>query len=170
MFHPETRACGMLLAVTAGAALGAEPLASVQAIPHLNWQPPEALRPVRVIGAEASSAFGPDYRPELAADGNPSSKWVAPEQPSPERPQWLVLRLAGPHDIDGLALFGEAPDNDGFIAGAVQVLLPGGTFATVLDIAEAPGRAWLARFPAVRTTAVRLLITRSGGPTTHTDI
>jgi hypothetical protein len=170
MARAPSAASSLLVALTAGAALAAEPQSTVTAIAQ-DWTRPETMRPLRVLGAEASSVLSNDYRPELAIDGNPGTKWVAAEEASPQRPQWLTLRLAGPHDVSGLALFGEALGNDGLDAGAIQVAQPGGReFTTVCEIAAAPGRAWLATFPTARTTAVRLLITRSEGPSTHTDI
>jgi hypothetical protein len=166
-----TTSCTLLAALTAASALAAPAEVQPIAADWGAWQRPAGLRDLRVVAATASSSFGDGYRPELAVDGNPSSKWVAADEPSPAAPQWLTLRLAGPQQVCAVALFGEAIGNDGFRSGAIQVAQAGGdTFATVLDLPAAPGRSWLATFPPVQTTALRLLITGSGGPSTHTDI
>jgi alpha-galactosidase len=129
------------------------------------------LVPLRVAASEASSALAGDYQPQRAHDGSLQSKWVAAVESTPQSPQWITLRLAAARDVSAVAVYGEALDNDGLVAGAIQVLAPDGTdYQTVLDVPAAPARAWLATFPPVATTAVRLLITRSGGPSPHTDV
>ena len=136
-----------------------------------DWSPPENLQRLRVIAAGASTSLGHDYRPEVAIDGSPGSKWVAAEEAGPTRPQWITLRFASPREVSAVGLFGEALGNDGLNAGAIQAASFGGQgFGTVLEIPEAPAHSWLASFPPVRTTALRVLITRSDGPTTHTDV
>ena len=161
---------GLLAMLSAGVASAASAATGLQAIPQ-DWKRPEHLQQLRFVGASASSTFGPDYRPELAFDGNRGSKWVASDEATAAKPQWLTLRLAGPYEVCAVAVFGEALGNDGLNAGAVQVAEPGGTtFRTVLEVPAAPGRSWLATFAPVKTTAVRLLITQSEGPSTHTDI
>ncbi|MHB8955025.1 MAG: alpha-galactosidase [Pirellulaceae bacterium] len=133
--------------------------------------PPAGLQSLRVVATEASSSFGDDYRAQHAVDRDSHTKWVAADEASSAAPQWITLRLATPREVTAVAVCGEALDNDGFQAGAIQVATPEGTdFHTVLEIPQAPARDWIATFPAVRTTAVRLLVTKSGGPSPHTDI
>ncbi len=135
-----------------------------------DWKP-EGMRVLRVVEASASTALGPQYAPSQAVDGRRDTKWVATVAPSGKSPQWITLKLLGPQQVVAVAVFGEPVDNDGVIDGAVQVenKAPGG-FSTVAEIKSATSPSWLATFEAVQTGAVRLLVTRSGGPSTHTDV
>jgi len=132
------------------------------------------MRPVFPVEATASSTFlgaGGPYAPELAIDGDRRTKWVAEKQPTAQSPQWIVLELAGEQEVVGLALFGERTDNDGVLDAQVQSAGPGQDgFTTVAEVKDAQTAFWLVRFAPVKTSKVRLLITRSGGPSTHTDI
>jgi alpha-galactosidase len=144
-------------------AAGPEPIAA-------NWTA-EGLRSLRVARATASSTVGPQYAPEHAVDGSRSSKWVAATAASTAAPQSITLELFGPQNVSTVALFGEAPGNDGVRDAQVQVAdAASGQFSTVATVTDAPGRSWLVRFAPRKATAVRLLITRSGGRSTHTDV
>ncbi len=138
-----------------------------------NWST-TTLRRVRVTSARASSTFGEangGYAPARAIDAQRGTKWVASIAPTPEAPQWIELKLASPQAVSSFALFGEAVNNDGVVDAQVQVQTPGaGAFATVAAVKGARSASWRATFPPVTAAAVRLLITRSGGPTTHTDV
>jgi hypothetical protein len=135
-----------------------------------DWKPGD-MRVLRVAEATASTSLGPQYAPALAADGRRDTKWVASVAPGPRSPQWITLRLLGPQKVAAVAVFGERVDNDGIIDGAVQVAgKAAGSFSTVAEVKSATSRSWLATFDPVKTSAVRLLVTRSGGPTTHTDV
>lgn len=144
----------------------------IEEIP-LDWNPAD-LRAITVVAASASSTLAEppgQYAPSRAVDGNRGSKWVGSVAPSADAPQWLRLDLPCAQEVAAVALFGEEPGNDGFVSGAIQVLPLGGeTFVTVAAIDKAPSRAWLARFEPIKTAAVRVLITNSDGPSTHTDI
>jgi hypothetical protein len=73
--------------------------------------------------------------------------------------------------VIAVAVFGEAIGNDGIQDAPVQVAESrAGEFTTVATIRGATSPSWLATFDPVPTTAVRLLVTRSGGPSTHTDV
>jgi len=139
-----------------------------------DWKPTPDLRPLMAAKVTASSSFmgaeGP-YAPERAVDGDRRTKWVGADQPSPQSPQWIVLELLGEEEVVGLALFGEPPNNDGVLDAQVQVAKPDSDeFVTVAAIRDAGVPAWRVKFPPTKTKKVRLLITRSGGPTTHTDV
>jgi hypothetical protein len=96
---------------------------------------------------------------------------VATDQPSPEQPQWITLELFGSQEVSAVAVFGEAINNDGIQDAQVQVAgSKPGEFTTVATVEGATSASWLATFEPVKTTAVRLLVTRSGGPSTHTDV
>jgi alpha-galactosidase len=144
----------------------------VQDLPG-NWVP-TGLRRVSVAGVKGSSTFAPEsgqYAPARAIDGNRGTKWVARVAPSPAAPQWITLELFGTQEISAVAVFGERVDNDGIRDAQVQVAgLQAGEFTTVAALQDARSSRWLATFVPVKTRAVRLLITRSGGPTTHTDV
>jgi hypothetical protein len=130
-------------------------------------------RRLGIVSATASSSFGDgvQYAPARAVDGQRGSKWVATHQPSKEKPQWITLELFGIQEVTAVAVFGEEVGNDGIQDAQVQVAgAKPGEFSTVAEIREATSASWLATWDPVRTTAVRLLITRSGGPSTHTDL
>ena len=164
----RTLGAGMVL-LSVGTLLGAE---LVQEIPG-NWVAP-GMRRLSAAGAKASSALGAEggqYAPARAADGSRSTKWVASIAPSQAAPQWITLQLFGAHEVSAVAVFGERIGNDGIQDAQVQVAGPKpGQFATVATILGAKSANWLAAFDPVKTTAVRLLIARSGGPSTHTDV
>ena len=68
-------------------------------------------------------------------------------------------------------MFGERIGNDGIQDAQVQVAgAKPGEFQTVATIADAKSGSWLATFDPVKTSAVRLWITRSSGPSPHTDV
>jgi hypothetical protein len=144
----------------------------VQEIPG-NWASPGMHR-LSVVGAKASTSLAPEggqYSPARAVDGNRGSKWVATVAPSPAAPQWITLELFGAQQVMAVAVFGERVDNDGIRDAQVQVAGPKpDQFTTVATIQDAKSPAWLATFDPAKTTAVRLLITRSGGPSPHTDV
>ncbi len=144
----------------------------VQDIPR-DWTP-AGMRPLAVAGATASSTFlgtdGP-YAPILAVDGDRHTKWVGADEPSEKSPQWITLELLGTQEVTGLALFGEPPGNDGVVDAQVQAARgAGGEFATVATVKNARSASWLVKLDPVKTSKVRLVVTRSGGPSTHTDI
>ncbi|MBN1442804.1 MAG: alpha-galactosidase, partial [Planctomycetes bacterium] len=168
-----------LVAATFAAALRAEPAgegprsgAEVRDVSP-DWMPAER-RQIPVVAAEASSflaADGDTYAPRRAADGDRRTKWVASELASEAAPQWITLRLPGAHEVSGVALFGEAPGNDGVRDARVEVSSgDDGSFAVVARVEDARSAAWVAGFEPVRTSAVRLVVTRSGGASTHTDV
>ena len=96
---------------------------------------------------------------------------MATDQPSTEKPQWITLELFGSQEVNAVAVFGEAVGNDGIQDAHVQVAgAKRGEFTTVATVDGATSASWLATFEPVKTTAVRLLVTRSGGPSTHTDV
>jgi hypothetical protein len=73
--------------------------------------------------------------------------------------------------VSALAVFGERIGNDGVQDAQVQVLGPRpGEFHTVATIVDARSSRWLASFEPRKTSAVRLWITRSSGPSPHTDV
>ena len=70
-----------------------------------------------------------------------------------------------------MAVFGEAINNDGIQDAQVQVAgSKPDEFTTIATVEGATSASWLATFEPVKTTSVRLLVTRSGGPSTHTDV
>ncbi len=132
------------------------------------------LRRIRVVSAIASSTFGDEkgvYAPGRAIDSNRTTKWVASIAPTPAAPQLLELKFPSEETVSSIALFGEAVNNDGVLDAELQVRRSGEVQLTpVAMIKDARSASWLATFPPVKASAVRLLVTRSGGPTTHTDI
>lgn len=162
---------GIVVGGTAGfrvaaAAEGVEPVPA-------DWTPTD-MRPIAAARVTASSSFlgaGGSYGPERAIDGDRRTKWVAEKEPTAQSPQWIVLEFLIPQEVVGLGVFSERPDNDGLLDAQVQAAEPGQDgFTTVAQIKDAQTPCWLVRFPPVKATKLRLLITRSGGPTTHTDI
>jgi len=139
-----------------------------------DWSAPPDLSRCRIAGGDASSTFdpgSPTYSAGRAFDGDRRTKWVAAEEPNLASPQWLRLRLASERRVRAVAVFGERVDNDGIIDGQVQALDPvTKAFRTVAEIRGARSSSWLARFDPVKTTEVRLLVTRSGPPSPHTDV
>jgi hypothetical protein len=147
------------------AAEGVEMIAS-------DWSP-SGLGWLGIAAATASSSFGDgaQYAPSRAVDGQRGSKWVATHRPSREHPQWIALELFGSQEVSAVAVFGEAIHNDGIQDAQVQVAgSRPGEFSTVATVNGASSASWLATFEPVKTRAVRLLVTRSGGPSTHTDV
>ncbi len=138
-----------------------------------DWGP-SGLRRVAVAGVKASSFLSSEngqYAPARAADGNRGSKWVANVPPSDAAPQWITLNLFGSQKVSAVAVFGERIDNDGILDAKVQVAgSEANEFTKVATIQDAGSGGWLATFDPVQTTAVRLVITRSGGPSPHTDV
>jgi len=142
-----------------------------------DWSTTE-LRRVRVVSAIASSTLGEAngaYSPARAIDSNRGSKWVGSIAPTTAAPQWIELRLAGDATISSVAVFGEAVNNDGIVDAQVQVrpvVRPSHSmeFLPVAIIKDAKSASWRASFPPVNASTVRLLVTRSGGPTSHTDV
>ncbi len=138
-----------------------------------HWKP-EGLRRLSVARVVASSIFGdPDgqYAARRAIDGDRGTKWVASVEPSREKPQWITLELAAPQPVAAVAVFGEAVGNDGIQDGQIQVAgAKPDEFVTVASIENGKWGRWLATFTPVKTSAVRLLITRSYPPSPNTDI
>jgi len=138
-----------------------------------NWESPE-MRRIWVVNATASSALTPEgeqYSPSRAIDGQRGTKWVASVAPSQVAPQWITLEFSGPQAVSAVAVFGERIGNDGIQDAQVQVAgAEPDEFRTVATIADAKSASWLATFDPVKTSAVRLSITRSGGPSPHTDV
>lgn len=131
------------------------------------------MRRLGIVATTASSSFGDgtQYAPSRAVDSQRGSKWVASVQPSLQQPQWITLELFGSQEVSAVAVFGEAINNDGIQDAQIQVAgLQAGEFTTVAMVEGATSASWLATFEPVKTTAVRLLVTRSGGPSTHTDV
>ena len=161
-----------LVAVIAWTMHSAQAQSRIEEIPW-EWKPtnlrallaPRALASSTLGGAEGSYAAG------RALDGDRGTKWVADERATPSTPQWIVLDLAGPQVLVGLAVFGEAPGNDGVIDAQIEVAgAKQDDFTTVASVKDAKSRSWLATFPPVEASKVRLLVTRSGGASTHTDV
>ncbi len=138
-----------------------------------NWQTPD-MRRITVVNAAASSALTPEgeqYAPARAIDGQRGTKWVASIAPSPAAPQWITLELSRTQAVGAVAVFGERIGNDGIQDALVQVAgAKAGEFQTVATVADAKSGSWLATFEPVKTSAVRLWITRSSGPSPHTDV
>ena len=142
--------------------------AAVENIPA-DWQAGEREQ-LEVSEAEASAFLGDAYAPDRIRDGNRRTKWVAPTRPTAAAPQWISLTLAGgPQEVSAVAVFGEAITNDGIVDAEIQVETDG-AFRAVAAVTNATSSSWLATFAAVRTSRVRLLVSRSGGPTDHTDV
>lgn len=139
-----------------------------------GWKP-EGLHRLAAAGAKASSVFGePEgtYAVAKAVDGNRSTKWVASVAASEASPQWIVVELFGSRRVSAVALFGVAPGRDGVRDAQIQVATTAAadSFSTVATVKDARTGQWLATFDPVTTSAVRLLVTRSGGISTHTDV
>ena len=131
------------------------------------------LRRLTVLDATASSVVGePDghYAAPRAIDGDRGTKWVASVAATPQAPQSITLELLGPQTVSALALFGEAPGNDGVRDAQVQTASSAGEFSTVATIRDAESGRWLVKFDPVKAAAVRLSVSRSGGVSTHTDV
>ncbi|MBN1418234.1 MAG: alpha-galactosidase [Planctomycetes bacterium] len=150
------------------AVAGADPSARIEEIPA-DGEPADRLR-LEVAGADTSESFGEAYRPERICDGDRRTKWVAGTRPTEEKPQWVILRLAGgAQDVGAIAVFGEGLDNDGVLDADLQVEIDG-AFRTIASVRDAPSPSWLAVLDPVRTGRIRLLVFRSAGPTDHTDV
>jgi hypothetical protein len=158
-----------MVVLTTGTLWAAE---AVQEIPT-DWVAP-GMRRVPVASVRASSALEAEvdqYAPARAVDGNRGSKWVASIAPSQTSPQWIILELFGTQEVSAVAVFGERIDNDGIQDAQIQIAgRKPDKFVTVATIRGAKSPQWLATFDPVKATAVRLLITRSGGPSPHTDV
>ena len=125
---------------------------------------------LEIATAEASAFLGEQHAPSRIHDGNRQTKWVSPTRPSVAAPQWIALTLAGgPQEVSAVAVFGEAINNDGILDAEIQAESDG-KFQTVAVQKNATTSSWLATFDPVKTSRVRLLVTRSGGPTNHTDV
>ena len=152
-----------------GTALGQGQVKEISA----DWKAGELHR-LAIARVVPSSVFGePDgqYAAARAVDGNRGTKWVASVEPSPEKPQWITLELPVPQPVTAVALFGEAVGNDGVRDAQIQVAgAKPGEFTTVASIRDARWARWLATFAPVKTSAVRLLVTRSYPPSPNTDI
>ncbi len=159
----------LLLVYLAGTSFG-QP--AVKAIPD-NWKP-TGLRPLLPSDACASSTFGGiggTYAPTRAIDGNLGTKWVGQTAATPQDPQWIELQLPSPQIVTAVAVAGAPVGKDGFAAGAVQVSDDAtGSFRTVAEISQAPSAHWLATFEPAKTSKIRLLVTKSGGESPHTDL
>ncbi len=174
--------CLTWLAMLALGADAAGASSTVRPIPR-EWDA-GALRRLPVATVAASSEFAAaegGYSPSRACDGNRQTKWVACVEPSEAAPQWITLELAGgAQEVTAIAVFGEAVNNDGVIDALVQLaeavvpqVADAGTprgFRTVCAVKDAASGSWLVTLPPVKTSAVRLLITRSGGPSPNTDV
>ena len=150
-----------------------EPAGTIRNIPA-DWKPSGLCR-LPIASSSASSTFMPEtnqYASAKAFDGDRRSKWVASIEPTAQSPQWITVELAGGvRTVSAVAVFGEAINNDGILAAQIQVAdLAAREFRTVATLADATSASWLASFPPVRTSAVRLLITRSAGPSANTDV
>lgn len=134
-----------------------------------DWRALDRQR-LEIASAQASAFLSDQYAPGRIHDGNRRTKWVSPTQPSAASPQWISLHLAGgAQDVSAVAVFGEAIHNDGILDAEIQVERDG-TFATVAAVRDATASSWLATFSPGRTSQVRLWVTRSSGPTDHTDV
>lgn len=133
-----------------------------------EWRACERLR-IPVVRSDASGFLGPEYAPARAHDGDRRTKWVAPERPSAERPQWIALDLGEAREVSAVAVFGEAVTNDGVIDAEIQAEIDG-AFRAVSAVRGMASASWLVSFDPVRTARLRLLVTRSGGPSEHTDV
>ncbi len=138
-----------------------------------KWDSP-GFRRISVVSATASSALTPageQYSPARAIDGQRDTKWVASVPPSQTAPQWITLELSGTQAVSAVAVFGERIGNDGIQDAQIQLVgAEVGEFHSVATIADAKSGSWLATFDPVKTNAVRLWITRSSGPSPHTDV
>jgi hypothetical protein len=139
-----------------------------------DWNPPPNLRRVRVFGASASTSLDAatgKYLPAMAHDGNRSTKWVASDAPSEKAPQWIEFEFGGDRQVSSVAVFGEAIGNDGIVDAKIQLANnQAPQWRTVASVTGAKSAAWRATFPVTNAARARLLITRSGGPSTHTDV
>ena len=134
-----------------------------------DWRAVDRQR-LDIASAQASAFLSEQYAPSRIHEGNRTTKWVSPTKPSATSPQWVILRLAGgAHEVTAVAVFSEAINNDGILDAEIQVERDG-TFATLAGIRDATSPSWLATFAPTRTSQVRLLVTRSSGPTDHTDV
>ncbi len=139
-----------------------------------NWESP-GMRRISVV--KRHGFFGLDARgrsstrrPGRSTASAARNGWPA-SRPARHAPQWITLELFGTQAVSAVAVFGERIDNDGIQDAQVQVAgAKPGEFTTVATIADAKSASWLATFDPVKTIAVRLLITRSSGPSPHTDV
>jgi hypothetical protein len=161
---------GMIVLAVMGRAAPLGAAGQVREIPA-NWSAAEWRR-VSVAGAQASSVYPSEsgqYAASRAVDGNRGTKWVASVAPSQVAPQWITLDLFGVQKVSALAVFGGP--NDNIRDAQVQVAsAKGGPFTTVATIRDAQPVNWLVAFDATPAAQLRLLITRSGGPSPHTDV
>ena len=141
---------------------------SIQTISS-DWQAADK-RKLDIASATASASLGELYLPGRIHDGNRRTKWVSPIKPASTAPQWIQLVLAGgAQEVSAVAVFGERIGNDAILDADVQVESEG-KFQTVASVRNAASGSWLASFAPLRTGKVRLLVTRSSGPSDHTDV
>ena len=143
-----------------------EPIAS-------DWRPPGSLRRLRVSSASASTTLDPstgNYIPAKLFDRDRHSKWVASETPSTQAPQWAELKFSREQQVSAVAVFGERIGNDGIVDAQIRIATADGKWMTIAAVTNAVSGAWLASFPATNTTGIQLFITRSSGPSPHTDV
>jgi hypothetical protein len=161
------------LLVVAGTVAIAHGQASIEPILR-TWTHPPAERQLPVISSSASTVFDApsgNYASAKAHDGNRATKWVAANKPGEAAPQWLEIALAGEQAISFVAVFGEAVGNDGIVDAEIQVAPRApANFRTVAVIAGATTAAWRAAFPTITASRLRLVVTRSSGPSAHTDV
>lgn len=139
-----------------------------------DWRAPEEMRRIRVGSSSASTVVDPasgNYIPAKAHDGSRQTKWVATESPARESPQWIELKLSHEQRISVVAVFGERIGNDGVLDAEIQIkAMTDTSWQTVAAISNATSAAWLATFSEINAFSVRLLVTRSSGPSPHTDV
>ncbi len=80
------------------------------------------------------------------------------------------MKFSRDQEVSAVAVFGERIGNDGIVDAQIQISSGDGTWKTVTTISNAVSAGWVAEFPSIKTTAVRLLVTRSSGPSPHTDL
>ena len=138
-----------------------------------DWNAPDDLRRIRVASATASSVVDPgsgNYAVAKVYDGDRRTKWAAADPPDEKLPQWVELKLPSSPRVSCVAVFGETAGNDGIVNAKIQIGTDGNWFQTVGSINDAQSGGWMVRFPPTNASSVRLFITRSSGPTPHTDV
>lgn len=160
----------LLAVLVLGCALPASAAVPIREIPN-TWSPTELHR-LPIEGVEASSwvrSAIDQYAPARAVDGNRGTKWAASVAPTQARPQRITLDLFSVQRVSAVAVFGGADDN--IRDAQIQVSrTKGGPFTTVAAIDAAAPVNWLVAFDPVAAAQVRMVITRSGGPSPHTDV
>ncbi len=138
-----------------------------------DWHAPDSLRRLRVSSVSASTTLDPstgNYIPAKLFDRDRHSKWVASEAPSTQAPQWAELKFSREQQVSAVAVFGERIGNDGIVDAQIRIATADGKWMTIAAVTNAVSGAWLASFPATNTTGIQLFITRSSGPSPHTDV